>query len=354
MQARLDDADLMRSPPGGPLTPPTLFVCTYVALLTPRPEGLEALTQRLCAAPHGCLLAVNTNFGHNSQPGYEYLIKHPKPPPTTRARPRKPQGDGTCFNNAVEPAIVADRILLPALPARKTHYNMKYFPSTGQTQIPGVVLPDLADGRAALAAFVAYMAEIGAPVDIVSQQPKMLNYKFQVVVTHFRALVNLRALAVLMAALEAASAIEGQTLSPAKAAALRVALAPFGERFAAVAPPFMVRETKPPADDGKVSFRFLSPDTPRSPRINIFQSGKIDILGAESDTSVRRIYDYFWQLFRDNWADFVCLRPRPDAELAAPCLPARRSPQPRPLPPLPVLAISDIEFEAIFADSTLA
>ena len=122
----------------------------------------------------------------------------------------------------------------------------------------------------------------------------MLNYKFRVERSDPRLLVNLVELSGYLEALEA-----GRAPPP---------------HLRYEAPPYPVRETTPPMDDVKVSFRFNC--GARQPRINIFQGGKINILGADSVECAARIYEYFNRLFRANWAGFVCLQPRRDRPAA--------------------------------------
>src|SRR5271156_6739926 len=108
----LADPVLLGIPARGPLTPLTLFVCTYVAKLANLHISFETLALKLCENLHGCVLVINSNFGHAAQPGYEGYMKEPKPIPKTRAptrgRARKVQGDGTSFNSAIEPIIAVD------------------------------------------------------------------------------------------------------------------------------------------------------------------------------------------------------------------------------------------------------
>ena len=157
----LTDEVLLAPPALGPLTSLTLFVCTYVAKLDNLHISFVELTERMCRNPHGCLLAINSNFGHAAQPGYEGYLKAKKPAPVrtvpARGRPRKVQGDGTCFNSAVEPVITVDH---PNIADDKVYF-VKCFPTTGETQVPGVILPDISDGHIVLEAFVAYLNEMG-------------------------------------------------------------------------------------------------------------------------------------------------------------------------------------------------
>lgn len=382
----LEDAELLALPARGPLTRLTLFVCTYVAKLGNLHIGFVELTRIMCVEPHGCLLAVNSNFGHAAQPGYEYLLKAPKPPPErrvpARGRPRKVQGDGTCFNSAVEPVVAIDH---PGISDEKVYF-VKCFPTTGETQVPGVICPDLSDGHDVLAAFVAYLNELGVgdpdtstgavlaraaaaprgrepaagdfdvrawgpsadagvpacrkPVVIASEQPKMLNYKFRVIRNSPRVLVDLHRLAIYLQHLEELKISEDAQPSEQQ-------VARFAGWPAVVLPPFTVRETKRPTDDVKVSFRFEGES--RAPRINVFQEGKINILGADSVESAERIYDYCVRLFTANWSMLICLQPRRDLERrqARPARLARAPAREAAPPPAP---LTDAEVDAILTD----
>jgi len=343
----LDDSVLLE-PPERRFTPLKLFVCTYVAKLDNLHMDFVKLSERFCEDPHGALLATNSNYGHACQPGYEHLLKLPKEQvdkyTPSRSRPRKVQGDGTCFNSAVEPVV---GITHPGIKNGKV-YKIKCFPSTGETQVPGVVCPDLSDGGAVLRAFVGYLNELGVgdragpelpptPIGIVHEGPNMLNYKWRLVRNSPRILIDTCALADYFTLLEMGRLVAGMVPTSAH-------LARFAEWPAVLLPPYPIRETKPPTDDVKVSFRFKTGS--RSPRVNVFQEGKMNVLGAQTEESVHSIYAFFEQLFEANWYRLVCLQPRHDKELkqrsqamAAP-LRAPRKPAPDPIPSIPDVDIA--------------
>jgi hypothetical protein len=398
---QLDDATLQRCP-ATPLSDLKLFVCTYVGRLSNLHMDVDELTARLCHAPHGALLAVNSNYGHACQPGHEALLKAPARPaaarPVLRGRPRKGQGDGTCFNSAVEPII---GLAGAAGAALSKVYKTKVFPSTGEFQAPGVLNPDLSDGHAALVTLAEYLNMLGIgdsadgtpgphwaqlrkaaeesacagnpdalpayrraltayaavppegarlAIGIESEGPKMLNYKFRIMRSCPRILINLVMFSTYLSALEGlpvgATPINVAAAVAASAAARGINMA----AVATVMPPFPIRETNPPIDDVKVSFRFRSGR--RMPRVNVFQGGKVNILGADSIECARRIYNFFMELFTVNWSQFICLQPLRDRPQAAPRIRGLRRalaaavPAPVPLPvlvplpppvPLPVL-----------------
>jgi hypothetical protein len=329
-----DDAALLQPPAAPPLTELKMFTCSYNAQLQNLCIGFVELSHIIVANLRGATVAFNSNFAHGCVPGYEYLVKRPKPAVVhtapSRTRPRKVQGDGTCFNSAVGPILSIEH---PGVAPDKV-YKVRCFPTTGETQIPGVLCADLSDGRAVLRAFVDYLNELKVgtrdargeplPVEIIAEQPKMLDYKFRITRSTPRMLINLQALIEYMNLLEATRAVAAAPLTSEQAAR-------FSAWPAIVLPPFPIRETKPPTDDVKVSFRFW--EAARAPRVNVFQEGKINILGAASAESADRIYEFFVRLFTENWAALICLRPRSDAErrrvarvAAPPAAPAKAEP----------------------------
>ena len=306
----LDDKILLELPKKTACSPISLFVCTYIAKLSNICIPTIKLTEIMCKDPRGVLVAFNSNYGHACQPGYEHLLKFKKPVKVPkRGKIRKVQGDGTCFNSAIEPILFIEH---PGISPEKI-YKVKCFPTTGETQIPGVICPDLSDGHAVLVAFVDYLNDLNVSshaedvpqIAIIHEQPKMLNYKFRVNRNSPRILINLHVLALYMNKLEIIKGIDCTPLTDIQQDC-------FEGWPVILLPPYLVRETKPPTDDVKVSFRFKCAD--RSPRINIFQEGKINILGADSNESALKIYAFFVQLFTANWAMFVCLQPRSDFE----------------------------------------
>ena len=285
------------------LTPMVLFVCTYVARLSGLEIPLKEFTDLLCANINGPVVAFNSNFGHACQPGFEHLLKSRTTKRPVRGRERKVQGDGTCFNSAGEPIISID-------PDSVKVYKVKIFSTTGETQVPGVIREDLSDGHEVLVALVAFLNSLPTvdgvarrQVTIISEQPKMLNYKFRVIRTSPRILVCLRRLTTYMRALESTKLVEG-------GAPLTEVQAALFAGFAIIPPPFPVRETKPATDDVKVSFRFSGPS--RAPRVNIFQEGKVNILGADSVEVSERIYTFLLKLIKANPNTLICLQPLPD------------------------------------------
>ncbi len=337
--------------PASPLTPKKLFVCTYEGQLGNLCVPVGELVEKL--EPSGPVLAINSNFGHKAQRGYERYIKKPAVPKPSRApavrRPRKLQGDGTCFNSAAEPVL---SIEFPGI-SRDKVYFVKCFSTTGQTQVPGVLRQDLEDGEAVLRAWVDFLNDAGvgadaegnpADVKILSSQPNMLNFKFRVVNVSDRMLLRLAAVADYMHTLEvcAVYAERGFTgelweeslpvlstalreITPARLPALLpavLALPPavltallprlLPPSCPLVVPPFKIKQATP-RDILEVKFSCCFVVNDRNVRLNIFQGGKINILGANSFDAAEKIYTFLLELFRACWPEFVKLKPLPDA-----------------------------------------
>lgn len=293
------DRALLRPPPQ-PITPMRMFVCTYGATIA----GLRPMSHRAMAAllvPRGPVLAVNCNFSHACQPGFERLLK--APPAQRAAGGRRREGDGTCFNSAVEATVVLDCspgecLRLLADPRRQPKlYFIKCFPSTGEIQVPGVVRPDLADGSRAVEAWVALLEAAGlaagpAGITIAQQGPIMINYKFQLCRSSPRILLDLRRLAALLA-------------DPA----------------AAPGPPLPLRGVDPPDESPRVAARYVTDQARRKTVLaNFFNMGKINILGARAPGEAQTVYDYIARLLRAHWGELAALTPLSDEEEACRCV----------------------------------
>lgn len=313
-----------------------LFVCTYVAKIGNININFEQLTHILCGNLSGNILALNSNYGHSAQPGYEYYMKHQNTSASSsnaKGRTRKIQGDGTCFNSAIEPVIKLDESREDKV------YFIKCFPTTGETQIPGVINDDYSDGHNVLVTFIDYLngLQLGIQQDGIIQQiyiehegPKMLNYKFKLNRESDRILINLIKLAEYLTTVE--RHMHSNSFDPSDCADTctdgvdnsaivdssngRVnsnvnGTVIYGD-LCLIKFPFPIKEIKSPVDDIKVSFRFQT-SVKRAPRINIFQEGKINILGAESESSAIAIYEFLRDTFKHNWHKLINIKPEKDA-----------------------------------------
>lgn len=324
--AALDDETLC-APRDPPLTPMCMFVATLAACLTNMQRNFSDVIKQL--EPANEVLALNCNFGHKAQVGAEEHLKLTRKPRKAGARERKMQGDGTCFNSALE--IVVQLSGEYATHAGKPkYYMMKCFTSTGETQIPGAVRTDFSDGQLALQAWVRFLNAAGAgnvdadgkaqPIDIVHgvARPNMINYKFSVRRSCPRALVNLRLLSQYLVVLEEQRKLacaRTPTTIAACAARLAACSARLPDTFVRTQPAFPVRKVNCPMSGGKLAFCALFGD--HDVHINVFCRGKVNVLGANVAEEGEVIYEFLADLFADNWQALVPLAPLKDSERLA-------------------------------------
>ena len=303
--------------PEAPFSEPRLFVCTYEADLSNLGTPHSELIGRL--APAGAVKALNCNYGHFAQPGFERFLKHPRPRPEggwaprpglegrpagglapAMVRQRKLQGDGTCFNSAIEAVVVPgpeDGPFPPQLEALfaanpEKHYAVKSFPTTGKTQVPGVLDPGLVDGAFVARLWARFLTDQaagrapGLPVEVVAERPIMQNFKFHLNPTGAREVLDLPRLVLWLERLK--------------------------DRPGPLPLPYPIRELKHAQDNQNISFKFQLGGANRRVRVNIFYRGKVNILGAGTHESARRIHSFLCEAVRAHWGTFVALRPLPD------------------------------------------
>lgn len=269
-------------------TEPVLFMCTLRGEVR-FGDGLAPTTPQALIArlePRGEVVALNCNFGHKALPGHEDALKRPQPPPDPvagRRRPRRPQGDGTCFNSAIEARVVPEGL--------GQYFALKSFPSTGQTQVPGVREPDFSDGRRAFEAWSRYLVGQGlGPARIENVGPILQNFKFRARFAP-REVFNLRALyAKLREAKESADN-----------AARRV----------------RIHEIRGPIEVQNMTFLVSSPGVEKTARVKIFPGGKVNILSAHSLEMARDVRDFLAGLVVRYRGEVVAVPPEPDAAAPA-------------------------------------
>lgn len=279
----------------------TLFVCTYVAKLENINISFEVLTEILSTKLTKNVVAINSNYGHFALPEYEKFIKRPKKK-LLQNRTRKIQGDGTCFNSAIEPVIKLND-------NTDKYYLIKCFPTTGETQIPGVIRGDLSDADEVLDIFVNYLNDLnvnvgidGKKITVINKQPKMLNYKFRLNKDSDNILINLINLNEYFYLLEQYKIIKTNNENYVNK---------LNDFWNMVYPPFFIKEVKSSVDDIKVSFK-IQTSINKFPRINIFQSGKINVLGANNEDSIKLFYQFISELFTKNWDKLINIKPVKD------------------------------------------
>ena len=317
---QVEDAELLR-PVDPPFSKCEMFVCTYEVVLSNIKITHKDLIEIL--EPAGPIKALNCNFGHKCQFGHESFLKEAKRPkrveirledlnedklaPAT-TRQRKLQGDGSCFNSAMEAIVLIDpkEKIFHQIKKRRAerkdkkgkkekHYAVKSFPTTGKTQVPGTILPDLSDGAYVARVWARYLTLQGVgidpnvPIAVVAERPIMLNFKFHLFLRGPRIMLNLVRLDEALAEMKRAEAEEL---------------------------PYLIRELKNSQDNQNISFKFVvgkdDKGKDKKVRVNVFTSGKVNILGANSFECSEKIYDFMSSLFRDRWDEFVDIQPLPD------------------------------------------
>ncbi|GFR88328.1 BA71V-B263R [Elysia marginata] len=342
-----DEAILERTDP--PFSPLTMFVCTFEAVLTNINLTHEALIELL--EPKGAIKALNCNFGHKVQPGYERFGKKPKPArevhvarggSLTRGRQltpavvrlRKPQGDATCFNSALEVTIIPGPEDNPPAAVQKylaqnpnKHYAVKSFPTTGKTQVPGVVCASLEDGSYVARLWAKFLTEAGIaanpeePITVARETPIMLNFKYFLYRRDERVILNLSAVADHLETAKSAYEFAERTRGIEKAelavaekmfkTANRDAWSIYEGAEKSSELPFPVREIKRVQDGQNISFKFVSP-AGKKVRVNMFYRGKVNILGSADFETPKAIYAYLSALVSSRWEKLVSIQPLPD------------------------------------------
>lgn len=322
---KLSDNELSQLPEN-PLTECRMFTATMEAKLSNLNIDIRDAIKKL--KPQGSVVAINCNFGHVALPGWESSLKtKPKTQKKKKdgKKKRKLQGDGTSFNSALEPVV---NYTGDAYDKANKQYFLKCFTTTGQTQVPGTVKPDLSDGKKVLELWVNFLnrSKFGVrdekknskKIRILWARPNMINYKFRVKRNTPRALVNLSALASYFYILEETCLCLSDLKEskdpdvPSIAATTEKMINEKLPGIVVVIPPAPIGKTKPPVEDVKLTFCMCFDS--RKVRVNIFQKGKINILGADSTEHGLAIYEFLDKLFRENWCTLIRLQPRSDAE----------------------------------------
>jgi hypothetical protein len=251
----------------------------------------------------GSVVCVNSNFGHFTTYGYEAFIKFPRTQVGTSVV-RKKQGDGTCFNSEVEPTI---KLSKAQAGGKKDIYLTKFFPTTGNMQIPGSISPTLSDGIEVARVWTEFITRHGlvadptVPVEIERICCVSMNFKFRLRRRCDRTIVDFDSIYEYL--------LDGQTNNTL---------------------PYPITLLKKSGEESKLSFKIQPSTHPTA--VNIFLTGKIDILGAKLSINVADILDngsvvvpgkkcdindiheFLTNMFNEHWEDMVCLVPLIDSE----------------------------------------
>ncbi len=251
--------------------------------------------------PIGRVKAINSNFVHKTQVGFEHLKvkKKQKRAPQKRSE----QGDGTCLNSSIQLSIQM----------KNKMYKPKLFPSKGgKIQIPGVLKPDLSDGMSVLKALIRYLDKMHAKYEvdtkctIIDYKPTLLNYKTNVNLEP-KQVVDVNILH------EHISNMEKKRIPMCN---IDSAEEQFDQQIQLLQP--LIRETK--IKEGKLSFKVnlgvkivkAGKEQLKHPSVIIFQSGKINLLNSVSIYIKNLIYKFIDELFEDKWDEIICEIPDKD------------------------------------------
>ena len=348
-------------------TPVKMFVCTLESKVTniEFPNFSDFATRMCTPSAHPHIIAINSNFGHWCRPGYELFLKAKKVKKNADKDEieRASQGDGACFNSAVEPILTIQRLEVGRLPSKV--YKIKFFPSTGRIQIPGIQQFDFSDGKAIMEVMLNYIkseltekfctelksfpvvrlknppipkpkrkklkkgaveeepivypegefsismepakkitpAEIEA-ITYTEVQPILINTKFQFIVEPNDIIVVSNLYNIMSVNV---NATETQTiLTQINAVEMPITVEPED----IIKPKRGKITALNKLTEGKISF-LLSIDNV-SPTILFFQSGKVNILGSKNHETTSIIYDYLYELFEVYQEFIIVSRQMPD------------------------------------------
>lgn len=243
----------------------------------------------------GRCLRLSSNFDSVTAPGCNDLQKRrtapgavPNPVLLAGRRRRNRQGDGTCFNSAVEPLLE-----LADAPELKP-YQAKYFPATGQIQVPGGVRDDHADTRRAVDVWRETLVAAGAIAalpPIARETVLMRNYKCCLALP---AAASGAPTVLAMNALSRLLYSFVDTAPAARAAAWLDRGAPRAFEVAVVA-------VKPANSSAKCAATFLNLREPdETLTANIFQRGKVNLLGAKTTEFAHEVHAVLAWLLEDG------------------------------------------------------
>lgn len=235
---------------------------------------------------------IKCNFGEKIYPGYQPPKKvkksnrgRKKKPP--KERKRKRQGTGECFNSQTT-FVMPSSDVVPVdgiVPSDSLMYKFKVF-RTGKLQLPGLLTTTVIDDvmiltqrLVGLLNFHLHTCECDYTkiTRLINLNPVMKNYKFVVKLT------------------------PGWIIDLAK---LRELL----QRDRSADNPARTFDIKYTRQETKLSVRFTTPVTgnqKKKVRVNIFKSGKVNILGGHSKESTDAICEYLHDLFVQNSATLI-------------------------------------------------
>lgn len=254
--------------------------------------------------PTSSVIALDCNFGHKIHPGFEHLLKKKKPKTNKKVygKPRKCQGDGTCFSSAIGPAIIIDNLKIP----KGKVYYPKCFPTGGYTQVPGILLDDNSDGIEVLNIWVNFLNKsLGRSgenaIRYENMRSTMENYKCNINIDTNAFVLNLYDLTKIIKIYE--NITEKNIGEHSNAADILII------------PPYLINEVHGPIEKYQISFKISDEGSNKSTTMRIGGSGKITILNAKNSELVNKMIDFLDHIFRVYWNNIVQKFPATDYEL---------------------------------------
>lgn len=196
--------------------------------------------------PNETVIGINSNFGHKSHPDHTDLIKKPNP------NKKQLQGDNTCFNSAI------DIVILTHNPSIKESYKLKYFPSTGKTQLSGVCDLEFKDALFVMDLFYKYLIKSG-----VIDDPHIPVTNFP----HYSILINVKTMIITEQRIdlnELVKCLKNYKAKNSDSKITTIAKSAIGDR--------VMFKCVDPCEEKKKKLNVLN--------ISVFKSGKINILGS--------------------------------------------------------------------------
>jgi len=282
-------------PPERALTGFRRFTATQDTYL--KIEGVNYKAMGAILKPRYPVVAIFSNQGMATLPGYEFVQEDKLRKKEARRNRRKKKNREVsgrsrepCFSWSVDMPVEIE------VNGKKVMRFAKYFPKEiGCLQVPGVLCKDLSDGRRVIDAIVSLLAEqTGKPVEI--HEPThviMRNFNFATPTDKDRVEIDLR------------SFVEKMEADPRR---------PFE---------FYEMSLKPFPND--VTFRYRPKIQRRrkktkkftDPRIQIYQSGKINFKGFYSEEEAVELYEFMNAVLLEGWFDLMVVTPRPRARATA-------------------------------------
>lgn len=284
------------------------------------------------------------NYGRVTYPGYVPPVRvRKKKVGAPRRRPRKIQGSGTDFNSqltavvrsrtavigpgscvfADDPNVLVDGII--HIPTSASVYKFKVF-RTGRIQLPGAKPDTIEDVMECIQILVRELNAIlypdgSAPIELVYILPVMKNYKFSTRPRVIEVESGIDEWGIATAAGKRVLPLLDLDAMMAALLRYRSFVTPGRNEYGEIVPPpepdwddfpppaaphmFDIKYTR---EDTKLSIKFSTP-IPTKPkkktRVNIFMSGKINILGAFDDAATDQIVQYLDWVLESNSDLFV-------------------------------------------------